>query len=246
MGLFDAIKNRLGAPDLDEFTEDDLAYDEQEYYEAGYEEDESEAGVEPEGYNFGDTARDSVIAPRTTSAFNGYTPLVSMSDVRSQELPRLTSEVSSPQSRQQAASQIRTSLPYIGNPAEDLRSNYAGTLTSGSPGTALRSSSDTTSYRAFDTSPGNAGAFDTEEQRKTAVYAAGDSADPLLQRHSLSNPGDFSATSPAYYASRSGVGHVRPAGQARRTQRIRELAIVIPTSYAEAEIIAANLQKENA
>ena len=90
------------------------------------------------------------------------------------------------------------------------------------------------------------GPLSSVEEVQARAYTAETSTDPLMQRHSLSNTGDFSVTSPAYYASRSGAGHVRPAGQTRRTVKYRDTIIVSPESYAEAEQVAASLKKGSA
>lgn len=222
MGLFDAIKSRLGAENHNENVNDDEYYEDQEYYDA-----ESIESYDNEEYY--DDAGDLVGASgRKSSVFNTYTPLVSMSDVRSQELPRYESSSSSLRA-QQAAPQIRTSLPYVGGSSDD------------------RGSQSARGYgRAGDSASYNTGSLGVVEQNTAALYAADTSVDPLLRRHSLSNTGDFSATSPAYYASRSGVGHVRQSGEARRVQKFREIIVVNPKSYAEAEQVAVNLRRGNA
>lgn len=223
MGLFDSIKSRISGRGQEEYIDDDGYYDDQEYYEVEQGEviaDERYYGEE-EYYDDapGDTA---TTGSRRSSAFSTFTPLVSMSDVRSQELPRYEpSATSTARSRQQTSSSIRSSLPYVSGSAEARESSV----------------DDPSRYNT-----GQLGAV----RQDTAVYASGDSSDPLLKRHSLSSTGDFSTTSPAYYASRSGVGHVRPAGQARRTHKFREAIVVNPASYAEAESVATNLRRENA
>ncbi len=228
MGIFDTIKSRLSGGDHDEYAEDDRYYDDEEYYEADKEEAYEDRRNEEEKYYgddryYDDAPDDPALASgRRSSVFNDYTPLVSMSDVRSQELPRYTPTTPATRTRQ-TASQIRTSLPFVGNPAEDFRS-----------------------HREEDPSNYTTGPLAPLQHNSASIYAVDDSSDPLLKRHSLSNTGDFSTTSPAYYASRSGVGHVRPAGQARRTQKFREAVVVNPDSYAEAELVASNLRRGNA
>ncbi len=235
MGLLDNIKSRLGGGARDEYGEDDERY-EHEYYE-----EEGEEYYEDEGY-YNDAVDDPPSANSRGSAFNTYTPLVSMSDVRSQELPPLQSTFNRGRTGSTDTS-IRTSLPYAGNPADSLegrqqdysQQNFANQST----GSFSRQTTGSFSQQGT-------GSFAAPSYRGTQAYTAKDTSDPLLQRHNLSNTGDFAATSPAYYASRSGVGHVRPAGQPRKTNRYRELAVIHPESYAEAEQVAVNLKRGNA
>ncbi|MCL2528957.1 MAG: cell division protein SepF [Coriobacteriia bacterium] len=218
MGLLDNIKSRLGG-DQGEYDENDQYYDDQETYEADYDD-----GRHYNDAPYYDDAADesSAASSRKSSVFDNYTPLVSMSDVRSQEIPRHTQNTPIPRAGHQANPQIRTSLPYVSTSLE--RPTFA--------------QGDSSNYPT--------GSFAAVEKRDTAIYANEEISDPLFRKHSLSNTGDFSATSPAYYASRSGVGHVRPAGQLRRTHKFREVVVVTPASYAEAEVVANNLRRHNA
>jgi len=219
MGLLDNIKSRLGGQDQDEYDDDGQYYDDQETYESDY--DDGQYYDEPPYYD--DAASEtSPVSSRKTSVFGDYTPLVSMSDVRSAEIPRFTQNQPVSRAPQQSNPQIKTSLPFVSTSPE--RPNFAHG-----------------DYAEFQT-----GAFAAVEKADTKIYADEDIADPLFKKHSLSNTGDFSTTSPAYYASRSGVGHVRPAGQLRRTHKFREVAVVTPSSYAEAEVVASNLRRDNA
>ncbi|MCL2807557.1 MAG: cell division protein SepF [Coriobacteriia bacterium] len=246
MGVLDAIKNRLVGGGHDEYVDDDQYYDDQDnqggndasnydeydrYDDRNRYDDRDRPDERDRGRSYDDDPLDAAkVGKRRSSVFNDFAPLVSMSDVRSQELPRhaaVNSAIASParagqNASGQTASQFKTSLPFV-----------SGSL-------------DVYQEPPEDSSRLNTGSFGSVNQRETAIYAAEDVADPLHKKHSLSNTGDFSATSPAYYASRSGVGHVRPAGQARRKYRFRELAVVTPTSYAEAETVAINLKRENA
>lgn len=229
MGLFDAIKGRLGGGGQDEYADDDRYYEDEERYDGGYENAYDEHYADDTYYDA--AARDPELASsRSTSVFNEYTPLVSMSDVRSQELPRLSPHLGSDgRHTTQAGTQqrIRTSLPYVGNANERLESSARGR--------------EERSYAQDDT-----GQLSRVEQRSSNVYSADDSSDPLLRRHTLSNTDDFSTSGPAYYASRSGVGHVRPVGQARRTHKFREAVVIRPIDYAESEGVASNLRRGNA
>jgi len=195
-------------------------YDEDDqYYD---EQDVSEADYDEGRYHdeapyYDDAASEtSPVSSRKPSVFGDYTPLVSPSDVRSHEIPRYDTSPI-PRVGQQVSQQFRTSLPYVSDSSAQ-----------GNP------------------SPYDTGSFSTPKERDTAIYAADEISDPLHKKHSLSNTGDFSATSPAYYASRSGVGHVRPAGQVRRSRKFREVVVVTPASYAEAEVVANNLRRDNA
>ncbi|MDR1358517.1 MAG: cell division protein SepF [Coriobacteriales bacterium] len=242
MGIFDTIKSRLSGADQNTYAQDNAYDDNAEYYDAEYEEGFEADEYYEDGEYYDDAADDAVAASnRKSSVFNSYTPLVSMSDVRSQELPRITSAPSGAAMKgnraatgrtRQASPQIRDSLPYIGNPADTLepdRGAYSSPYSTGED------------PASFDT-----GSLSAVEPGGDSIYAAEDSVDPLLKRHSLSNTGDFSSTSPAYYASRSGVGHVRPVGQTRRTLKFREAIVINPDSYAEAEQVAINLRRGNA
>jgi len=252
MGILDSIRNRISG-DPDEYDEQDQYYDDQEDYGESYEEDR----YYEDASGYGDAASEaSAASNRKSSVFDNYTPLVSMSDVRAQELPSFTpnssavhtsgrqsSSQSSSQSpsqtgrhaalpqmdrqtpllsNRQAKPQIRTSLPYVRNSAEK----------------PLYEQGEAPSYHT--------GPMDSLKHRNTTIYAADEITDPLHKKHSLSNTGDFSATSPAYYASRSGVGHVRPAGQVRRTRKFREVIVVTPASYADAEAVASSLRRDSA
>ncbi|MDR1089366.1 MAG: cell division protein SepF [Coriobacteriales bacterium] len=246
MGIFDTIKSRLSGADHDAYAQDN-AYDEnEEYHDAEYEEDfEADEYYQDDEY-YDDAADDAIAASnRKPSVFNDYTPLVSMSDVRSQELPRIATvpsaapvkanRAASATRTRQASPQIRNSLPYVGNPADALDPSRGAYLQQ---------------YDRYE-DEGDPSRYDTGSLSAVplggdSIYAAEDSVDPLLKRHSLSNTGDFSTTSPAYYASRSGVGHVRPAGQTRRTLKFREAIVINPESYAEAEQVAINLRRGNA
>lgn len=219
MGILDAVKGRLGGGNRDEYDEDETYYEGDEYYED--EQQYTEDAYSSDEY-FDDAADDAAAASnRRASVFDNYTPLVSMSDVRSQELPAY-SDTPARGARQNASQQIRTSLPYIDESRQNQGQEQGGF------------NEDAT------------GQLSRIEQEVTHTYTAADSSDPLLKRHSLSNTGDFSATSPAYYASRSGVGHVRPAGQARRSHKFREAVVVRPESYVEAEQVAVNIRRGNA
>lgn len=226
MGIFDTIKSRLGGGEKEEYIDDDEYYDEEEYYDDG----QGEAYDDYDSY-YDDTVDDRapVTSSRRSRSFNDHTPLVSMSDVRSQELPRYTPKSSDTRTDRQAQG-IRSSLPYAGSPADNLASKREEGL----------ASQDTSLVEAYNNRNKSA------DRNPTAAYTADDSSDPLLQRHSLSSTGDFSSTSPAYYASRSGTGHVRPSGQARRTQKYRETIVVNPETYAESEQVAVNLRRGNA
>lgn len=217
MGIFDAVKNRLGRGNEDEYLDDDQYYQDEEYYEGEYEE-----GYADDAYYDEPGGESSAASNRQSSVFNDFTPLVSMSDVRSQELPRYApSSTSTRTSGQQT--QIKTSLPYIGD-------------TSGS-----------FSQRQSHRSEAHTGELSSIRHAEAEqLYGENESADPLLRRHSLSNTGDFAATSPSYYASRSGVGHVRPAGQPRRTHKFREAIVINPNDYSDAEQVATNLRRGNA
>jgi cell division inhibitor SepF len=107
---------------------------------------------------------------------------------------------------------------------------------------SARTSSRTTSSRI------NAGAIG--QSSNFPVYELADNTpDPLLQRHSLSNTGNFDSTSPAYYASRSGVGKVRGTGtqsSESKQNSFRETIVIRPQNYAAAEQIASNLRQGNA
>lgn len=224
MGIFDAVKNRFGRGNQDDYYEDDQYYDDEyheddyrddEYQEGDYEEDEYDSYAEDDSYASSSQPL-SLTGTRASSAFDGYTPLVSMSDVRSQELPAYTERTSASSARARGANtEIKTSLPYISDSSQESVSANTGALAA--------------SRESFD-----------------HVYTTKDTSDPLLRRHSLSNTGDFAATSPAYYASRSGVGHVRPQGQPRRTHKFREAIVIRPENYAEAEQVAINLRRGNA
>jgi len=218
MGLLDNIKNRLGG-DQDEYDGDDQYYDDQDTYEASH-----NGGRHYDDAPYYDDApsETSRVSRRKSSAFSDYTPLVSMSDVRSQEIPHYSQNTPATRAGRQDTQQIRTSLPFV----------------STSPERPTFSQDDPSNYQT--------GAFTKVERRDNAIYAAEEISDPLFKKHSLSNTGDFSATSPAYYASRSGVGHVRPAGQLRRTHKFREVVVVTPSSYAESEVVANNLRRGNA
>jgi len=219
MGLLNTIKSRLGGEDQDAYTDNDLYSDDQDYYEADYD----DGNYQGEDRYYDETASETTAAGnRRTNVFNDHTPLVSMSDVRSQELPHYAPSSPSTRSGRQFSPQIRNSLPYVSDSTER----------------SLSAQNDPSNY--------NTGQLNAIERRDTAIYTADEISDPLLKKHSLSNTGDFSATSPAYYASRSGVGHVRPAGQVRRTHRFREVIVVTPGSYAEAEVVANNLRRDNA
>ena len=236
MGIFDTIKSRLNGGDTDEYAEEyaDERYEEENYQDDAYYGDseyaEEEYGEEyQDEEHFGGSGDEAVGASvRKSSVFNNYTPLVSMSDVRSQELPAYTPAPSTTRARHSAGarqdgiSHIRTSLPFVGNPADSLESGY-----------------DKPSSSSGDS-------YGSAEHHNIAVYEEGYSSDTLLQRHSLSNTGDFAATSPAYYASRSGVGHVRPIGEVRKVTKKRETIVVVPQAYAEAEQVAVNLRNKNA
>jgi cell division inhibitor SepF len=190
----------------------------------------------------------TVASKRKSSVFDGFTPLVSMSDVRSQELPRFVPVASPARPGHQTSApggsfspQIRDSLPYIGNPSDSLSANREDAALPGA-----RLATGAAGAAGATGTAGATGNLRAESKNDTNIYATSESSDPLIRRHSLNNTGDFSATSPAYYASRSGIGHVRPAGQTRRTVRQRETIIIMPTSYAEAESVAKSLKKENA
>lgn len=229
MGIFDAVKSRLGRGNKDEYEGDDQYYEDEEYYDEGSQdgyEESYDAGYE-ESYQEGgyyDDAGEVVrgASTRNSSVFDTYTPLVSASDIRSQELPSYTPGTSRTRT-QQSEQPYKTSLPYIDE------SNERGTV-----------------REAREPREDSTGRISAVRHDPTRVYGSENSEDPLLKRHSLSNTGDFSATSPAYYASRSGVGHVRPAGQARRNHKFREAVVIRPESYAEAEQIATNLRRGNA
>lgn len=248
MGFLDNLKNRFGGGNQEEYLDDGLYDDGQEDYREGY-----EAEYDNEAY-YDETVDALPAGRRGSSTFNDHTPLVSMSDVRSQELPSYepTPRYQAParyesgaygsssyptataaQQSPRAPSEIRTSLPFVGDPAESLRPQPQ-------PGYQTESAYD------YDGAEIRQAQTREAQSRETDFYAADEISDPLLKKHSLSNTGDFSATSPAYYASRSGVGHVRPAGQARRSHKFREVVVVNPQSYAEAEIVANNLKRENA
>lgn len=251
MGIFDAVKNRLGRGNQDEYYEDDQYYDD-DYREDDYEEEYDE-GASDDQYDdnyddqYDDRYDDRVDAPRGTSSegsrrasrssvFDGFTPLVSMSDVRSQELPAYSEtshSYSGAQNRTQrsrgAGSEIKTSLPYI-NDSRDASATSRG---------RYETREDASHAERINAPAASSAALEH-------VYSTQDSSDPLLKRHSLSNTGDFAATSPVYYASRSGVGHVRPVGQARRTHKFREAVVIRPNDYAEAEQVAINLRRGNA
>lgn len=224
MGIFDAVKNRFGRGNQDDYYEDDQYYDD-EYHEDDYRDDDYQEGEyqedEYDSYSDDDSYASSsqplsLTGSRASSAFDGFTPLVSMSDVRSQELPVYSDRSAAPSARTRNASpEIKTSLPYISDSSKENVSTHTG--------------SPVTQRDSFD-----------------HVYTAKDTSDPLLRRHSLSNTGDFAATSPAYYASRSGVGHVRPQGQPRRTHKFREAIVIRPETYAESEQVAINLRRGNA
>lgn len=229
MGLFDNIKSRLSNGG-DEYAEDDQYYDDEnqeEYFDEGYSEDDY---TEPhDDWSSGRSASDGASgnSSRRSTMFDDFAPLVSMSDVRSQELPEFNPRSSAgtttgARHSRQNTSEIKTSLPYVGDPKDLLepREQDAANYTTGS----LR----------------------TIKQRDLQAPAAEDFEDPLLKRHSLHNTGDFGVTSPSYYASRSGSGHVRPAGQPRRSQKYREAIVISPESYAEAEQVASHLRKGNA
>lgn len=232
MGIFDAVKSRLGRADQEEYYDDEEYYEE-EYADEGEYQDNYQDNFEEEYANDASSYRSSTgsfAASGRSSSFNELTPLVSMSDVRSQELPPLESNSLRTAARaRQTQPAIKTSMPYVDE-----------------------SSAHSTSQSRY--SDGNTGALNTitsrgssvEAQEYAQTYTAADSQDPLLKRHSLSNTGDFSATSPAYYASRSGVGHVRPSGQVRRTHKFREAVVIRPESYAESEQVAVNIRRGNA
>lgn len=220
MGIFDAIKSRLGGGDQEEYY-DENQYSEQDVY---YEPEQDEAYQQDDRYYEGANASAGP-SRRKASVFNDYTPFVSMSDVRSQELPPVPSSATAlpgSASSRRAASQYKTSLPYV------------------------ESSDERSALREQGTPTDNRGRPRSLQQENTQLYEQKSSADPLLKRHSLSNTGDFSTTSPAYYASRSGVGHVRPTGQARRTHKFREAVVIRPESYDDAEQVAINLRRSNA
>jgi FtsZ-interacting cell division protein YlmF len=288
MGFLDNLLGRKGANRNDYDDYDDNQYSDG-YGDSGY----TDAG-DAEEYDDGgyyDDAPDTtdVASSRQSSVFNDYTPLVSMSDVRSAELPPLSErrasrsgsrayqaqgraqEPYSPANnapRTQSTQGIRESLPYESLPYESLPTTNQPVDARGSQGLDYQehypqerdsqeyypqeraSSNYATNSAAYyaesDYSSQDTGTFRAVEPQDTRAYESPNSADPLLQRHSLSNTGDFSTTSPAYYASRSGVGHVRPAGQGRRTHKFREAVVIRPESYAEAEQIALNLRRGNA
>ncbi|MDR2673017.1 MAG: cell division protein SepF [Coriobacteriales bacterium] len=141
---------------------------------------------------------------RSDYVIDEHAPLISMTDVRSQELPPLTTSHNAAN-----ATSLDSRTPTRGQ-------GYAP------HGVTL-----------------------SQPLESERIYSLQDVDDPLLRRHSLSNTGDFNATSPAYYASRSGVGHVRAAGEYRKPQRFRETVVVRPQSYEDAEQIAHNLKNGN-
>ena len=261
MGFLDTIKSRLGGGDQgqDGYDDDNGYYENEEYYEG-------EEYYEDERYYDDSPGSAGGPSSRRNSVFDDYTPLVSMSDVRSQELPRFSPSGPTARTRQ-ATPQIRTSLPFIGDPAEALEpgfepGNVPGFASNNGAGFASNNGTGFTSNseagfapnnepgrgfgNAQDPSSFNTGPLSIVDYNSASGYSPEDSADPLLRRHSLSNTGDFAATSPSYYASRSGTGHVRPAGQGRKTHRYREAIVINPSSYAEAEQVAIQLRRKNA
>ena len=273
MGILDGIKGLWGRKSVDAYDQEDdgdYAYDnysDQDYYppdeqdgvytpnyaEARSDSDRQDYYGEADGPDFTTNPPEPGVSLGMTRKRSNYTidehpPLISLSDVRSQELPalgtkrsrasaperaiggrRITSNRSGQRSsavRGSIPSDFKNSLPFVTPSSDEAHTDsvYAAA------GSDFRRQTDATA-------PSLAGDADT--------YSTQNTADPLLRRHSLSNTGDFALTSPAYYASRSGVGHLRPANQPRR-QRQREVAILRPTSYDDAARISEQLKAGNA
>ncbi|GHT78141.1 hypothetical protein FACS1894104_0900 [Actinomycetota bacterium] len=203
MGILDNVKKSLGmGKPADDQYDEQYQDDDQYYYDDDSEYGEQDQFLESQDHDSGfETKRSG----RSGYALDEHTPLISMTDVRSQELP-----------------------PLDARPA---------------PRTGSRPAARSAQSRDY--------ASPVVQSTSFPVYEIADNTpDPLLQRHSLSNTGNFDSTAPAYYASRSGIGRVRGANGApnlnRQQQDFRETVVIRPQNYAAAEQIAINLRQGNA
>lgn len=286
MGVFASIKSRLpgGSRKNDYDQEYDEYYD--EYEEDSYDDEDSDS----QNWNY-DASRGSSGRSYAAGARNyrndEHAPLISMTDVRSQELlPYETQDQASGRREYRASSSVnaRTSelsmhqgpgsytSPYVDDSpsqsAQVLNSPSAQTLAGiheerrRLEGGTHRSSSQKASSRFADRSNGHADRV---------------SATPTHERSGMS-AADIADASPPYYASRSGVattrgaatphhslsassglgvsglgssGSVRPsvsapASPSLSASPLRQVAILRPTSYSDAEQVAVALKSGSA
>ncbi|MDR3136638.1 MAG: cell division protein SepF [Coriobacteriales bacterium] len=265
----------LDVDSLDYADTDEAGY---EYYEdtdsvseGNWSSDADDPGAASGADILGASSPRSLGAVRSDYALGGHLPLISQSDVRSQELPPLMERRASRGARPgsldgqdvrksaltqglansggvDASSYARTYLRYnVAEPCQQEQTQRA--FRDSLPFTTL----EPADYHA--TSPripafSGSSAATSERPAKNGLGSAGysvlnETTDPLLRRHSLNNTGDLGRTSPAYYASRSGVGHLRAPDEPRRTQRLREVVVARPERFEEVEQVAQALRAGN-